>query len=82
MVPVSHPWHDDVGKVCKPLLEWLCFCRRRGRQPPVNISGAYGRRHRKVSHIPHVIGHPIDQLVTVAPEIIGVHRRKVAGRIE
>jgi hypothetical protein len=74
---MGHPGNDDAGEVLKERLEWLTPVRRRSRKLPRDVTRSTSGCDRQSAYISHIVGHPVDQLVTVASKVVGVHAEKM-----
>jgi hypothetical protein len=67
---MGHPRQNEPLEVLEQPVERLSFPRRRRRELPQDLTGSYGGRDGEIAHVSHVIGHPVNQLMTVTSKFV------------
>ena len=72
-------WYQDQIEVANVVLERLATIGCGGRQRVSHVSGLHAGEHRIPLRSGEIAGDPVHQRVTVAPELVGVHRAPTGG---
>src|SRR4051794_10512938 len=73
MVPVSHPWQNDLLEIAKQPLKRLALFGRAAGNLPADIPRLHAGRYGHRCDVAEEVGHPVSQLMGVLPEFLGVH---------
>ena len=76
-LPVRSPRHHDPVKIGEKSLERLGLLRRISRQHRRDLARSRGREHRVALEPREVVGHPVDGLPTVAPQVLRGNQESV-----
>jgi hypothetical protein len=73
MLPVGHAGNNNLSEVLEYPLEWLAIDGRFGWNLSRNLTGGDPGSHRKIADVFEIVGHPVDQLVSVLAKFGRIH---------